>query len=168
MDHMKRLILFFFLLVVGFVSCTKDVQCEPCPAYLEISEEENLGYDSLYAAELGADEWGMKVYTMAFLKSGPNEDLDSAESAALQRAHLDNINKMAEEGKLVLAGPFDHDGELRGIYIFDATLEEAEELTNSAPAVQAGSLVMELIPWYGSAAIMEVNAIHQKIAKTNI
>jgi len=48
------------------------------------------------------------------------------------------------------------------------TVEEPEALTNSDPAIQAGSLVMELIPWYGSAALMEVNEIHQKIAKINI
>ena len=44
-------------------------------------------------------------------------------------------------------------------------MEEAEELTNSDPAVQAGSLIMELIPWYGSAGVMEVNNIHKKVAK---
>lgn len=125
-----------------------------------------FAYDSVYAQELGADEYGMKTYVMAFLYESPNRDLDSTEAADLQRAHLDNINKMAEEGQLVLAGPFYGDGPLRGIYVFNVpTLEEAEALTNSDPAVQAGSLKMELQLWYGSAALMEVNNIHKKIAK---
>lgn len=155
-------------MLIFLVSCAQDdchCDCPNCPEVLEETEE----YDSLYAAELGADDWGMKLYTTAFLKEGPNRDLDSAESADLQRAHLDNINQMAEDGKLVLAGPFgENESEIRGIYIFDTTLEEAEELTNTDPAVQAGSLVMELIPWYGSAAVMEVNEIHKKIAKEDI
>ena len=52
--------------------------------------------------------------------------------------------------------------------VSDKLKEEAEALTNTDPAIQAGSLVMELIPWYGSAALMEVNEIHGKIAKINI
>lgn len=77
-----------------------------------------------------------------------------------------NINRMAEEGKLVTAGPFMDDGELRGIYIFNvATVEEAKALTETDPAVQAGRLVMELHPWYGSAALMEMNNLHKKLAK---
>jgi hypothetical protein len=55
---------------------------------------------------------------------------------------------------------------LRGIYIFDvATVAEAEALTRTDPAIQAGQLVMELHPWYGSAALMMVNEVHAKIQK---
>lgn len=148
----------------SYTDCAEEIIEKDTLIFLEEPEV----YDSLYAAELGADEYGMKMYVMAFLKEGPNRDRDSAEAAELQRAHLDNINAMAEDGKLVLAGPFGGDGEIKGIYLFDTTLEEAEELTNTDPAVQAGSLIMELIPWYGSAALMEVNSIHKKVAKTPV
>lgn len=68
---------------------------------------------------------------------------------------------------LALAGPFFGEGELRGIYIFDVTtVAAAKALTETDPAIKAGSLVMELVPWYGSAALMEVNQIHNVIAKT--
>jgi hypothetical protein len=50
-------------------------------------------------------------------------------------------------------------GEVRGIYIFDVqTIEEARKLTASDPAVKAGTLVMELHPWYGSAALKDLNS----------
>ena len=76
---------------------------------------------------------------------------------------------MAEAGKLVLAGPFFGDGDLRGIYIFDVeSIEEAEQLTQTDPAIQAGSLVMELKQWYGSAALLEIGKIHSAIAKKEI
>ena len=68
-----------------------------------------------------------------------------------------------------MAGPFLDNGDLRGIYIFDVkTIEEAKELTETDPAIQAGSLVLELKPWYGSAGLMQVNEIHKKIQKTPI
>ena len=126
-------------------------------------------YDSILAMELGADDYGMKQYVMAFLKRGPNRDQDSAKAAQLQRAHLDNITRMAEEGTLVLAGPFMDTGKIRGIYIFDVkTVDEARELTATDPAIKAGRLEMELHPWYGSAALMKVNELSKKITKKGI
>jgi uncharacterized protein len=122
-------------------------------------------YDSVLAHRLGADKIGMKVYVMAFLKKGPNRTQDSTEAVRLQEAHMANIQRMAAEGSLVLAGPFMDDGELRGIYVFNvSTVEEARKLTETDPAVTAGRLAMELHPWYGSAALMEVNRIHSAIS----
>lgn len=121
------------------------------------------------AEELGADQYGMRKYVMAFLYKGPNRPQDSIKAAELQRAHLNNIGRLAEEGVLVLAGPFFGNGELRGIYIFDVeTVEEAEKLTATDPAIQAGSLKMELIPWYGTAALMKVNEIHKQLGTKEI
>ncbi len=133
------------------------------------NHNKEMAFDSIKAYEYGADEYGMHQYVMAFLKAGPNRDRDSTEAYDLLMAHLENIGKMAESGKLVLAGPFMDDGDLRGIYIFNVeTIEEAKALTETDPAIQAGSLVMELVPWYGSAALIGLNAEHKKIAKTNI
>lgn len=124
------------------------------------------GYDSALAARLGADEYGMRNYVMAFLKPGPNRGQDSATAADLQRAHLANIRRLAGEGKLLLAGPFLDDGPLAGIFVFDvATVDEARALTESDPAVQAGRLTMELHPWYGSAALRDLAAIDATITK---
>jgi len=157
-----------FVGMVVVVACTnKSAPIDPNSASTELSS--TAVFDSIRAQALGADDYGMKKYVMAFLKRGPNRDLDEQKAQKLQAAHMANINKMAEAGKLVLAGPFFGDGDLRGIYIFDVpSIEEAEELTNSDPAIQEGSLEMELIEWYGSAALMEVNDIHTKIAKINI
>lgn len=128
---------------------------------------ETPAYDKALAHALGADKYGMKPYVMAFLKAGPNRSGSKEQRAELQRAHMSHIQRLAHEGKLVLAGPFIDGGEWRGIYIFDvASLAEAEALTASDPAVQAGSLIMELKAWYGSAALLEVNRIHARIAES--
>jgi uncharacterized protein YciI len=123
-------------------------------------------YDAALAAKLKADDLGMRTYVMALLKAGPNRERPREEAQKLQAAHRANISRLAAEGKLVLAGPFGDNGELRGIYVFDvATVAEAEALTRTDPAIQAGQLVMELHPWYGSAALMMVNEVHSKIQK---
>ena len=153
-------------------SCDKKgpAESKDSPAEAEqVQETEKDAYDQDLAKKFGADDYGMKKYVLAFLKRGPNQDLDSLKKMELQMAHLANITRMAEEGKLVLAGPFFGNDDLRGIYIFDVqSLKEAEDLTNSDPAIQAGSLAMELKEWYGSAALVGVNETHKKLMKKQI
>ena len=163
---MKNGFLLVATIILGLLACTNQPSKK---AIVETIEEGAIVFDSIRAAKAGADDYGMKQYVMAFLKRGPNRDRPKEESDKLQRAHMDNIRKLAEAGKLVLAGPFLGDGDLRGIYIFDVkTEEEAKALVETDPAIQAGSLVMELVPWYGSAALMEVGEIHKRIAKIKI
>ena len=103
---------------------------------------ENKDFNAVLANKLNADDYGMKKYVMAFLKSGPNRSKDSITRAELQKAHMDNIAKMAEQGVLVMAGPFFGDGEIRGIYVFNVeTLEEAKKLTETDPLIQSGGLI---------------------------
>ena len=153
-------------LLIVISSCKPDLNVsidETTPA------EEQMTYDSTLAAQLGADEYGMRKYVMAFLKAGPNQDMDSTQASKLQRAHLDNIFRLADEGKLAVAGPFLDGGELKGVYVFNVTsIEEAKELTETDPAVKAGRFILELHPWYGSAAMMKVNDWHKKVQKKNI
>jgi len=152
----------FFALLISCQPETKTTGNHANP------DENSSAYDSLLAIKTGADDYGMKHYVMAFLKAGPNRDQDSITASEIQKGHMANIQRLADEGKLVVAGPFEDDGELRGIFIFNvATLEEAKTLTESDPAVKAGRLIMELHPWYGSAAIMEINELHQKVTKKN-
>lgn len=158
---------FFFLIPVMVLAQCQSKNTENAKIEKEIVESGN--YNKELAEQLGADEYGMKRYVVAFLKKGPSQNQDSVQAAELQQAHLNNIRRMAEEGKLVLAGPFLDDGELRGIYVFDvSSVEEAMELTETDPAIKAGRLSMELHPWYGSAAVLKVNEIHETITKSNL
>jgi uncharacterized protein YciI len=76
---------------------------------------------------------------------------------------------LAKEDKLLLAGPFLDKGDLAGIFIFNVTtIEEAKNLVATDPAVKAGIFDMELHPWYGSAALMQVGTLHRSIQKTSI
>lgn len=139
----------------------------PCLLLFSCMPNEN-SYNENLAKSYGADEYGMKKYIIAFLNEGPNRDQEKSVRDSLQRAHMDNINRLAAEGKLVLAGPFLSEGPLKGIYIFNvSSIEEAKALTETDPAVQAGSLVLELKEWYGSAALVGLNKAHESIAKKN-
>lgn len=123
-------------------------------------------YDSALAKKLGADDYGMKKYVMAFLKTGPVKIKDSVERRQLLMAHLKNIQRLAKEGKLILAGPFMDDQTIEGIFVFNVeSVEEAKALTATDPAIKAGTLEMELHPWYGSAALIEIPDLHQKVQK---
>jgi uncharacterized protein YciI len=67
---------------------------------------------------------------------------------AIQKAHMENINRLAEMKKLVVAGPFGDDGRLRGIFVFKvSSLEEARTLAETDPAVKAGRLALIIHPW---------------------
>ena len=132
------------------------------------AQDQKLVYDSVKARKLGADDNGMKRYVMVFLKTGPTQVTDSAKRAELFAGHMKNIQKLADAGKLVLAGPIVKDPPLRGIFIFDVTtIEEARALTALDPAVAAGVFEVEFHPWYASAALGEINSIHKTLQKKN-
>lgn len=65
-----------------------------------------------------------------------------------------NINRMADLGALVAAGPIEGDHDLRGIFVFRVkTADEARALAAEDPAIKAGRLRLELHPWWGPAGI---------------
>jgi len=125
-------------------------------------------YDAKLAKKLGADERGMKVYVFCILKTGPQDAvIKGKERDDIFAGHMANIGALADAGKLALAGPFmKNDRTYRGLYIFNvATIEEAEKLVVSDPAVKAGVFVPELTLWYGSAAVLATPEIHKTLEK---
>jgi uncharacterized protein YciI len=86
---------------------------------------------------------------LAFLTRGAKWTPEQTPATAeLQKAHLANIVRLAGLKKLVVAGPFGDNGELRGVFVFKvATLAEARALADTDPAVQAGRLALDIHPW---------------------
>ena len=138
-----------------------------CAAF---AQETNTTYDEKLAKELGGDPNGMKTYVFCLLKTGSNTTATKEEKAKYFEGHMANINRLAKEGKLVVAGPFmKNDKNYRGIFVFNcSTVEEAQKLVETDPAVAAKIFEAELTPWYCSAALMKVSEIHDKISKTKI
>lgn len=109
----------------------------------------------LVASTAAAADYEMTTYYMALLHRGPKWTSEqTAEVKAIQQGHMENIQHMAQIGKLVLAGPFTDDGDLRGVFVFqNVTREEAEQLCAADPAVKAGRLRIELHPWFSAKGI---------------
>lgn len=151
---MKKYLIFFLVLYISAIYSDLKAQSEK--------------YDAELANKLGADDLGMRKYVIAFLYSGDRvAEYSKEERAEIQKGHLANISKLADMGKLILAGPFFGNEAMRGIFVFDvASIEEAETLTITDPSIKAGVLKMELKEWYGSAALVLIPEIHQKIQKT--
>jgi uncharacterized protein YciI len=97
----------------------------------------------------------MRRYVIGFLYRGANPPpISEAEADAIQRRHLAHMAGLFKQGKLLLAGPFLDDTDLRGICLYAVeTVEEARALGESDPAVQAGRLRFEYHPWYGAKGI---------------
>ena len=78
-------------------------------------------------------------------------DIPKAELDKLQEAHLANINRLAKEGKLLKAGPFeDYSGRnVRGMFILKTDSEQvAREWVGTDPLVKIGRLKPEYLKWY--------------------
>ena len=95
----------------------------------------------------------MTIYYIYLLKKGPTWSPDETpEIEALQEAHLANLRRLGEMGKLVLNGPlfdsFATSGEIRGIGVLKtSSLAEAQELISTDPMVKVGRLIFELHTW---------------------
>lgn len=128
----------------------------------------NPKYNGDLAHRLGADDYGMKNYIFVILKTGPNTTTDQEFISESFRGHLANINRLAEQGKLIVAGPLGkNDKQYRGIFILDkiANVEDAVKLLQTDPAIKKGLLEADIFPWYGSAALPEYLPISDRIWK---
>ena len=116
----------------------------------------NPNYNPTLTQELGADAYGMKSYVLVILKTGSNTTKDQELISQSFRGHMENMNRMMEDQKLVVAGPFGkNDNNYRGIFILQGleNKAEAEDLLQTDPAIKNGLLAYDLYDWYGSAAL---------------
>lgn len=124
------------------------------------------GYDAGLAKKLGADDYGMRNYVLVVLKSGPKKLPAGKERDDMFKGHFANINRLAKEGKLAVAGPFDGVDGWRGLFILAVEdIEEAKKHVATDPVIINGEMIAEFHKFYGSAAMMQINETHQRIAK---
>jgi len=86
---------------------------------------------------------------LGLLRRPPNApEYSEAKLQEIQAGHMANIQRMAQAGALVIAGPMADDGALRGVFVFRAgDPERIREMVAQDPAIEAGRLGMELYPW---------------------
>lgn len=131
---------FIFIISLIIVSCKS------------ISSNKNKEINtSIGVNEFKDGEYIMKQYYFVMLTKGTNRDetVDTGYINNLQRKHLANIDRLADEGKIIVAGPFGDEGNWRGIFIFDcAEQKEVDSLLKTDPMIAAGWLGYEVHPWW--------------------
>ena len=143
-----------------------------CVPTQKITSPDARNFDQKLADSLGADKMGMKNYMLVILKTGPEDSkiTEKTQRAELFKGHFSNMNEMEKSGKLKLAGPFSTKNSLgyRGIFLLDVkTEDEAKLLLQNDPTIKNKIFEVEILPWYGSAAIPMHLKFHKKISKEN-
>ena len=126
-------------------------------------------YDSVLAKKLQADDYGMKSYVLVILKKGTANITDKNQRDSIFRGHMANIQRLASEDKLVVAGPIgDNDKNYEGVFVFNtASADEAKQWLDTDPAIQSKDLDAELYSWYCTAALQEIPELHKQVQKKN-
>lgn len=111
-----------------------------------------------------------KSYVIVFLNKKPDaEKIDKETQTKLFEGHMANMNRLAKEGKLLAAGPFDGGG---GIFIFNTTsIEDAQGWVSTDPAVQAKRWNIEILPFTprtGSVCtVSDINMVNYTFVRFN-
>lgn len=135
-------------------------------ALFTFGQNNNPKYDKDLAESMGGDDYGMKMYVFVILKTGSYSP-EKKISDSLFMGHMQNIKRLVDSGKLIVAGPMKkNDKNYRGIFILNApSIEEGRLLVDSDPAVLSKLLDAELFQWYGSAALPQYLKYHELVEK---
>jgi uncharacterized protein YciI len=131
------------------------------------AQQSNPAFDEKLAAKTGADEYGMKNYIFVILKTGSNTSTEKAYLDSCFAGHFQNMNKLAGEGKLMLAGPLKkNDLTFRGIFILNTTsLDEAALMMRGDAAIAEKILEPVYFNLYSTAALPLLNEAYEKLWK---
>ncbi|HRN62183.1 MAG TPA: YciI family protein [Luteimonas sp.] len=153
---MRRTLFLLFLLLAATLPAGADEPAVRADAPV---------HDAALAERLGADERGMRKYVLVILKTGETRVPDGPERDHMFAGHFANMKRLADAGKLAVAGPFFTDPSgWRGLYVFAVeTIDEAKALAETDPVVVQGEMVAEYHEWYGSAAMMLLPEWHERL-----
>lgn len=123
-------------------------------------------YDAELAKSLGANDNGMRSYVLVILKTGPRKMPEGAARKEMFKGHFANIERLANEKKLAVAGPLDGVDGWRGVFVIAVPdIEQAKTYVETDPVIVNGEMVAEYHKFFSSAGLMMVNDVHNKIIK---
>jgi uncharacterized protein YciI len=138
-----------YMKIILFILCITSMAsaCSNGHKTTEVSTTQPEKYDINNDTTVSAGE--MKRYWLVLLQKGPNRNQDSISAEKIQTAHMANINRLAKEGKLIMAGPIGIEDDLRGIFLMNcADSTEVENFVKTDSAVITGRLIMKYYPWW--------------------
>jgi uncharacterized protein YciI len=105
-------------------------------------------------------------YSFVYLKTGPESSRKTKEqSSTIFAGHMSNMKRLADEKKLIIAGPFEKpaDSTWRGIFIFDTSTAAAAELVKTDPGFQSGVFVGEIHPFASEAGLKRTIQLEKEL-----
>jgi uncharacterized protein len=111
----------------------------------------------LQLAVLAADNATARYYVVFLRRSPDRKPLTKEEADRIQAAHMANIHKMAQDGVLIAAGPFeDTPPTISGIFVFKTdSLATAQQIAAQDPTVVEHRNTVDVHAWEGPAGIGE-------------
>lgn len=145
---MKKTI--FILLLLLQLSCI-SVKVEQTKSTTTPKEEVVKTKHETFSYNEGDTTYVMQKYFLVVLKKGPNRTQSKAEAEELQKQHMAHISWLDKTGKISIAGPSENHETVAGFLLFNTeTLKEADSLARLDPAVKAGRLEVETLPWWAA------------------
>lgn len=122
------------------------------------------------ASSSAASQSHQAKYVFVYLKTGPESANKTREQRdEIFKGHMSNMQRLADEGKLIIAGPFSQprDKAWRGVFLFDvATVDEAKALTATDPGVIAGVFVADAHAVTGSPSLRLTASLEKQLKAT--
>lgn len=151
------------------ILCSLGLALAPLAQAQEKSQDKPApaaSYDAELARAMGGNDNGMRPYVLVILKTGPNKMPAGPERVKMFEGHMANITRLAGEKKLALAGPLDGVEGRRGIFVMATPdIELARTWVATDPVIIHGEMVAEYHKFFGSAGLMAVTDIHNRIIK---
>lgn len=123
-------------------------------------------YDADLAKSLGGNDNGMRSYVLVILKTGPRKMPEGEARKEMFKGHFANIERLANEKKLAVAGPLDGVDGWRGVFVIAVPdIAQAKTYVETDPVIVNGEMVAEYHKFFSSAGLMMVNDVHNKIIK---
>lgn len=99
-----------------------------------------------FALSVSIQVFAQNPYSIVFLHRKPDaEKISDEERKKIMEGHMENIGRLAKEGKLVAAGPFDGGG---GLFVMKTSdVEEAKQWVSTDPGVIAKRWNVEILPF---------------------
>ncbi len=104
-------------------------------------------------------------FHMVLLKKSPKWTNNGMRTMDLENTQRAYVSSLIESGKAVIAGRFDDDGEIRGVYVLRAaSADEARRWAEDSPVVKSGHIVAEMHPWW-SEDVMKKSTTPEKTTR---
>lgn len=137
--------IFGIITAVLFFSCGSNTIIYPDKPAEKKTNHETFSYKD------GDTTYVMQKYFLVLLKKGSNRNHSKEEVTEIQKNHLAHISWLAEQNYISIAGPSENHETIAGFLLFNTeTMKQADSLAKLDPAVKAGRLEVETLPWWAA------------------